>query len=546
MLQLVSVPALTFTTSLATSSAGASPLEQIFHRVRLNMVHFTAKDIYQLCTIAYNADSVGMMRDADFMRGIGDAFARCDQSVLTPFQTSLITDTLRQAGINISPKEVAVPEEEAVSPESLLNVLVAMSVARKRDERKITKVIQLMSPMLDEFTPTQVSLAISELARLECLNGDILSRLAQRFFQFKDQVEALDVSVAAKGLALSRGVPLHTLRRMFALVEEYLPQFQPEDYLNVLKGLQRLGPLYMKPFTTLVTAGLNHVENMDAGTLAQYMICFTTMEGYRPKEHIEIFADALVDVATDLSEQELVQTFVALKRLQLLNDELCTVILSGLMSYAYEMSPRHIAPVMDVCSSLSQPTDSLMRVLLDRATECTRVLSAYQLAEILEIIAQYPPAKEHPLVEMFGKQARLRIEIMSSEDLARATRGLATLGYKDAEFYAQVAETAFRYGFKGWSQLEPIMLGLCISDSSSCPITTVKVITSHLAPMARSMNMAEIERANRYLVVMQCEEDYVYRALAHRVMQFVKEVTPDTPEELQILLQRGAINHQRG
>eukprot|EP00658_Telonema_sp_P-2_P084793 TRINITY_DN9510_c0_g1_i1.p1 TRINITY_DN9510_c0_g1~~TRINITY_DN9510_c0_g1_i1.p1 ORF type:complete len:116 (+),score=30.12 TRINITY_DN9510_c0_g1_i1:32-379(+) len=52
--------------------------------------------------------------------------------------------------------------------------------------------------------------------------------------------------------------------------------------------------------------------------------------------------------------------------------------------------------------------------------------------------------------------------------------------------------------------------------------------------------LQEIERANRYMNRLGCEDDMVFKALADRVRVFVRDVTPDMPEDLQVLLARGA------
>ncbi|ESL09535.1 hypothetical protein TRSC58_02742 [Trypanosoma rangeli SC58] len=522
-------------TAVATRPA---PLDHIFQRCKLNLVEFTAQDIYQVCTTAYNMDTIGMTQDPDFMRGLHDAFRRSDQTVLSPFQANLIADTFRKVGIVSSPKEVVVPEEEAVSPESLIMVLRSMNIMKQRDERKMNTVLKLMFPILDEFSPTQLSLTVTELARLKCQSTDFLGKLTKRIIEFNDDLSPLDISLTAMSLAYCPGVSHTILRRVFQIVEERMGEFQPEDYVNVLYALNALGPKFLMTFCRLVECGLEHVENMDAVTLTNYLVCFTTMN-YRQLEHVEIYADALVEVATDLSEKELVQAFIALQRLHLLSDTMFGTMASCAMRYAAKMDPRNIAPIIDICSTVPHPSGPLMKALLDRAMECTRILSPNQLGDILNLIGLYPPAREHPLVQMFGKQARLRLDLMGPEPLAGATRGLANLGYADPEFYIQAAETGFRYGFKDWSLLEPILMGLSITGQ--CPPSMVRVLGSHLAPMARSMSLLDIERANRYMKRLGCEDDFVYKAMASRVLQFVKDITPDMPEEMQILIQRGAV-----
>ncbi|KAG8348768.1 hypothetical protein ERJ75_000036200 [Trypanosoma vivax] len=515
-----------------------APLHQIFERCKLNLIEFTAQDVYQICTTAYNMDTLGMMQDADFMRGLHDAFRRSDQSVLSPFQANLIADTFRKVGISSIPDAVAVPEEEAISPESLILVLRSMNITKQRDERKMDQVLKLMFPILDEFSPTQLSLTVTELARLRCTNTDFLGKLAKRIMESNDDLSALDISLTMMSLAYCPGVPHNILYRMFQIVEERMSEFQPEDYINVLHALNALGPKFVNTFRRLVECGLEHVENMDAVTLTSYLVCFASMD-YKKHEHVEIYADALVEVASDLSEKDLVQAFVALQRLRLLSDTMFGTMASCVLRYIPQMDPRNIAPIMDICSTVPHASGPLMKGLMDRAAECTRLLTPNQLGDILDIIGLYPPAREHALVQLFGKQARLRLDIMSPPALAGSTRGLANLGYSDPEFYLQAAETGFRYGFKDWSLLEPILMGLSIT--AQCPPGMVHVLASHLAPMTRSMSMPEIERANRYMRRLGCEDDFLYKAMATRVLQFVKEITPEMPEELRELLQRGAV-----
>lgn len=522
----------------------SKPLEAMFHRVRLNLVEFNAQDVYQLCTTAYNMDTLGMMRDPEFMRGLSAAFQRSDQTVLSPFQASLVTDTFRKANINVSPKEVAIPETDAVSPESLLNVLRGMNITKTRDERKMAEVCKLMFPMLDEFAPSQLSLAIAELSRLKCEEKSFMARLAKRVIQVSDDLSPLDISLITMSLCYIHGIQHAVLVNMFQLVEQRCDQFQPEDFMNVLNAINALGHgKFQKTFAMLVEKGLQHVENMDAVSLTKFLVCFCSTE-YRNREHMEIFADALIEVAEDLSERDLVQALLALQKLQLLSQPVFGALAELALRYATRMDPRNIAAVMDVCSGVTFNSDLLMKSLLDRSADLTRTLSPNQLADILDVIALYPPAREHRIVELFGRQSKLRADIMSPPALANTVRALAQLGYVDADFYLSAAETFFRFGFKDFSMLEPILLGLTVSNAQIAP-SMAKVLASHCAPMAHSMSLHEVERANRYMVKLGVEDDWVYRKLAARVSNFIKEVTADMPQELQVLMAKGAVDPSR-
>ncbi|KAK7200560.1 mitochondrial RNA binding complex 1 subunit [Novymonas esmeraldas] len=530
-----------FPSSLTTGTRAAS-LEYILQRVRLNLVPFNAQDVYQLCTMLYNADSMNIMNDAEFMRGIAAAFKRSDQRVLNPFQTTLVMDTLRRAGINAAPTEVLVPEEDAISPETLLNVLRSMTVqVGTRDERKIDQVLAKLPSVLDDFTPTQLSAMIKELATLQCTNVEAMNKLAKRLFPNIESLNVMEVVQTAKALAESRGMPYATVRRGFGFAEQRVADFEPEDYVALLSALQVAGKQYNRTFVKLVESALERVESLEAVTLSHFLVTFTMLE-YSNREHVEIFADALVEVSSDLEQRQLVQSLIAMQRLNLLHEEIFGVLVTHLMRYVTVLEPRNIAPVMDICSGVSFNTDALMSRLLDRALECTHTLHPTDLADILDIVALYPGARGHALVDVFGRQARLRVEVFSPPALSCATRGLAHLGYRDPEYYMLAAETGFRFGFKDWAALEPILMGLCYSDD--IPGRVVKVLASFIMPLARSMSVQEVERANRYLVQLRCEEDHVYRALAHRVMHFVKEITPDMPQELQTLVERGAVNRR--
>lgn len=72
-----------------------------------------------------------------------------------------------------------------------------------------------------------------------------------------------------------------------------------------------------------------------------------------------------------------------------------------------------------------------MSPMLNRIMDCVRQLTPNECGEIIDAIALYPPAKEHAVVQFLGRQAHLRIEIMSTNSVAKATRGLAYLGYND-------------------------------------------------------------------------------------------------------------------
>lgn len=533
---VVAAAGLTVANALGLSSRPPL-LECIFQKVKLNVIPFSAHDVYQICTLAYHNDTLGLSQDPDFMRGLSDAFSNSNQTVLTPFQINLITDTFQKCGIVSTPNEVLVPEEDAVSPESLLDVLRSMSVTRQRDEQKLEQVIQRLLPLLEECSPTQLAQAVIELAKLDCPRVEVINTITKKLLTVMEDLSALDVSLVGKSLCTTRGVSTLVLRRYFTAVEQHYPHFQPEDYVNLLTGLRALGPNYLPVFNKFVEYGLEQVENMDGVTLTHYLTTFVIMN-YRPRSHIEIYADALVNVATDLAEPELVQAFVALDHLQLLNEELFSLMTKCLCRYAMLIPPGHLASVLDVCSRAPQTNETLMAALMDRIMECVRFFTPHQLAEVTDLISLYPPAKTHPMIPLLGQQGRHRVELLGSVPLAMLTRGLANLGYTDAEFYTLAVETGRRYGFKDWSQLAPIVRGLTISGG--CSIAITKILASYIAPMAKSMQLQDVLLANKFLCELGCEDDFVFRAMATRVLQFVKEVTPDMPEDLQILLQRGA------
>lgn len=87
----------------------------------------------------------------------------------------------------------------------------------------------------------------------------MLVRLTHRALQDDSTLNTGDVSLLTKSLALVKGVPFNLHRRMMSLIEYHLDDFQPEDYLNVLKGLQALGPRYCHMFGKIVEAGLDNV-----------------------------------------------------------------------------------------------------------------------------------------------------------------------------------------------------------------------------------------------------------------------------------------------
>lgn len=517
--------------------AGAiRPLDEMFRRVRLSMVEFTAQDIYQICGVAHNMDTLGMMEDPDFMRGLSSAFLRSDQTVLSPFQINLITDTFAKANINVKPTDLVVPDAECISPETLLNMLRAMYMNKIRDERKVRQCIKHMEELLEDFTPVQLAQATKELAMLQCTDGNFMGKLVKRACAVSDTLSPLDISTMARAISLTKTVPHGVMLDVFNLVEQRVQQFLPEDYLNCLYAFNAAGPKYIKHFATLVGAGLEHVENMDSSMLTYFVVCFASLE-YRNREHIEIYADSLVEKAHELSEKDLVQTMMALLRLNLLSEQVFNICIEVAAKYAPTMDTRNIGPVMDVCSQVSFNSDIVMLPLLDRTAEACRLLNQNQLGDILDIIATYPAAKEHPVVEQLGRLCRMRLDIMGPTPLSRAAKGLANLGYSDPQFYLEACAAHFRWGFKDYSLLEPILQGLAITAQAT-PYT-VKILGSYLIPMCPQMSLQEVERANHYMCRLQCEDEEVFKALADRVRVFVREITSDMPQDLQLLLQRG-------
>jgi hypothetical protein len=533
------VPSMAIATAAAASSHLPVPLEEIFKRVRLSLVEFNAQDVYQICTTIYNNDTIGMLQDPEFMRGLSSAFKRSDQSVLSPFQANLVNDVFLKANVVAMPKDVAMPEPDAVSPESLINVLRAMNITKRRDEKKMSETLRLMFPMLEEFSPSQLSLTISELSWLKCTEGPFMNRLAKRALEVCDDLSELDISVITKSLCYCHGVQHSILLRVFSLVEARCKAFQSEDFINVLHGLNSIGPKYSKTLNVLVDHALENVENMDCNSLTAFLVCFASLD-YRNRTNIEIFGEALIEVAEDLKEKDLIEAFTALCRLQLLTPHVFAIFSGLLLHYVPTMDPRNIAPIIDICSSVPHKSDMLMMALLERSAECTRILTPGQLGDILSLIAHYPPARQHRIVPLFGRQTRMRMDLMGPEQLAGCIKGLSNLGYAEPELYLQACETFFRFGFKDFSLLEPMLQGLSLAPASVSP-GAVKILASYTAPLAHGMTLQQVERANKYLCTLNCEDQWVYKKLAERVRNFIKDVTPDMPQDLQLLLQKGAV-----
>jgi hypothetical protein len=512
-----------------------NPLAEIFRRVRISVVEFTAQDIYQICAIAYNRDTIGMMMDAEFMRGLSSAFQRSDQTVLSPFQANVVVEVFHKAGLHVKAKELAVPEEEMVSPESLLTVLKAMLANNNRNEPQMAQVIKLMVPLLSEFSPIQLAQTVKVLSLLQCHDRAFMGSVVKRACEMASDLSTVDITAIATSAALGK-LQHNVLNMIFGVVAERCREFQPQEWSQCLQALSVAGPKYTGTLTILVSEGLEHVESMDAATLAAFITAFVTME-FKDKATVEIYLDSLIDKISDLGERVAVQTFQSVHELGLMSQHIFDCFVACLSNYARVMDPRNIPLVMDVCSHSPFKAEGLMSILMDRSVDCVHVLAAGQLGDILEICGLYPPAREHRIVQILGKQASRRLDQLGPNPLAKAVSGLAMLGYDNNEFYLEAAAVYHRWGYKDFKQLEPILIGLCIN--AGVEKRQVAILGSHLYGMTKQMSLVEIERANRYMNRLGCEEERVYRALADRVRIFVKEVTPDMPQDLQLLLQRG-------
>jgi hypothetical protein len=526
----------TSTSGALATQGGGRPLDAMFRVVRQQLVEFNAQDIYSLCvTCVSGADTLAMMQDPEFMRGLKSSFERSEQAVLSPFQVGVVNDTFSKAGLHVTAKDVAIPEEDTISPESLLNVLQSMYATKTRDDRTMTKVVRMMVPLLDEFAPVQLVSAVKLLSMLKCSDIANMGKFGKRAAEIRDDLSPLDVATIATALAYTKDMPHHVLQGVFELVEQRCAEFKQDDFATVLQGLHAAGPRYVKTLTAMVNAGLEHIEEMDVNCLSYYLSCFVSME-YKDRVHIEIIVDGIIEKCNELTERQLVSTMQAVLALDLMSSNIFGSLAARCMQCAMAMDTRHIALVMDVCSAVPHETDVLMTRLMDRTAECFMLLGGNQLGAVLDILATYPPARDHVVLQVLGKQVKRRLNVLSPPALAQCVRGLSMLGYADPEFYIDATMTHLRWGFKDYTLLEPVLNGMCVSGNADPSV--VKLLASHIGPMATQMTMHEVERANQYLNRLQCDEDRAFKALANRVRVFCKEVTPDMPQELQLLLQR--------
>jgi hypothetical protein len=517
-------------------------LPALLDTIRLQKVYLNAQDVFSLCATMNNADSLKLMQDPDFVRGLKGGFDRSDQSVLSPFQVNIVNDTFTRAGLRVMPKDIVVPDDEQASPEAIINALQGMIATKTRDDRKITKMARMIKgEMLEDFAPPQLVAAVRALSFLQCSDSATMSALGKRFLEVHDDVSTLDLCQMTHSLCATRGILPAVLFQLFEVVGQRCEDFRAEDLALALQGIIAAGARYKSALPPLVLQGLEKVETLDANVLGFFLGAFTVCQ-YKDLTHVEIMADALAERAHELTELQLVMTLNALEELGVLSPQLFDVFAERALPRCPRMDVRQIAPMIDICSRVnaaqSEHVDGLMAALMDRASEASILFSSNMLGDILDAVALYPPAKGHPMTASLGRQVKRRMEGMGPPPLAKAIYGLASLGFEDPDVYVDAALVQLRWGFKDYTVLEPILLGLV-----GCGFTdpqVVKMLASHIPTMARQMTMEQVVRCNGHLNRMQCEEEKAYRALADRVKVFVREVTADVPEDIQALLERAA------
>lgn len=501
------------------------------------MVFLTAKDIYSLCTTANTGDPLGFYQDPEFMRALHSMFTRSDQTVLSPFQINVVTETLSRAGLRVVANDIIVPDEETASPETLCNALQMMITNKRRDDRAITEICVMMSPLLPEFSSIHLALAARLLSMLQCTDKNFLSRLGRRAADIKDDLSPVDLSTIVASLCFSQVQPL-VLFQLFKACEERITEFKADDVILILKGLHAAGPKFVATLAAFTEFALDDIESLDAVVLSHFVNCFVTLE-YSNRSHIEIVADAVADRAVEMPEREVVSAMQALLKLNVLHT-VFSMFQERLLALAPKIDTRNMYAIMDCCSQISEDSSQLMLTLMDRAADHYMLFSSNDLGDILEVLSTYPQAKGHRIVEAFGKHVKRRMDLLGPPPLAKCVQGLSMLGYADPELYLDAATTHLRWGVKDYTILEPILHGLCISGPVDAKV--VSMLASYVKPMSKRMSLHEVERANRYLTTLGCNDEWIFRALAERVRVFIKEVTPDVPEELQALLARAAAN----
>jgi hypothetical protein len=529
-----------------SSSSGGSlanriafnPLEGLLRRVRHQMVFLTAKDIYSLCTTANSGDPLGFFQDPEFMRSLHAMFTRSDQTVLSPFQVNVVADTLKRAGLRVVANDVVVPDHETASPETLCNALQMMLTNKRRDDRSITEICHMMAPLLPEFSSIHLALAARLLSMLQCTDKNFLGRLGRRAADIKDDLSPVDLSTIVASLCFSQVQPL-VLFQLFKACEERISEFKADDVILILKGLNAAGPKFVATLAAFTEFAMDDIEALDAVVLSHFVNCFVTLE-YSNRAHIEIVADAVADRLDQMPELQVVGAMQALVKLNVLQN-VFSMFQERLLGLAPKMDCRNVCAVMDCCSQMQDDSALLMASLMDRAADNFMMFSSNDLGDIMEVLSTYPNAKGHRIVEAFGKHVRRRMDLLGPPPLAKCVHGLSMLGYADPQLYAEAAATHIRWGVKDYTILEPILHGLCISGPVSDP-KIVTILATYVKPLSKRMTLHEVERANRYLTSLGCTDEWVFRALAERVRVFIKEVTPDVPEELQALLARAAAN----
>ena len=504
------------------------------------MVELNAQDVFQICSLTATQDTLGMLSDGEFMRGLANALERSDQTVLSPFQLNIVTAAFARGGIGVKCKELAVPEEDLVSPESLLNVLKSMVANSNRNERHLKKILQLMENLLPEFNPQQLSQTIQHLSLLKYNNGFFYSAISKRCCEIGDDLSPANLCEIITGLTYGQA-PHNAILSIFQLIEKRMKEFMQDDVHRILEALIAGGPKYVNTLTMMVLNMIDVVETLSGPVLATFLVAMVRLD-YRNRAHAEIFADSLVERVSELTERQLISSLGALHSLSLVSQSIFREFEVQATKCVPRMDCRNMAPLIDILSMLPFRCEELMELLLARIAATHRQLSHRQLGDVLDVMCGYPPAKQHPVVEVLGRHCKGRMDLLGPASLAQATHALSVLGYGDTDYYLEAAVTFQRWGYKDYSMVESILQGLCVHGHVD--VKVLRIISSHLVTMAPQLSIKELERASRYLAKLGCDDDEVYRALVDRLRVFVREVTPDMPTDLQQLLQRGSVAEQ--
>jgi hypothetical protein len=480
-----------------------------------SIARIDADDIYKICALLPppvtgqpgRSDALGMCGNTKLLHALKSYQQRLDPAAVPSFQWSVIENAL--SGVEASQQldassstglAVAAPEPEAVQKEvdeveeRLKAIWEIVNDAKSREQgAKTSEGVSLISHdemmrvvahcralrcHMRKLSATGCTSLAQALVTVNFQDTDFTDMLARRCCEIAKQLTSPN-QVAKLYLNLSKLRAHDSLVAILNVLQTHMSSMDSKVIINILQAIDRQ-PHQTAASSKFMHALVRHLQiSFDSvfGTVnnsAVHRYLLAAMARYELGRVggvlVQKVAQHVLPFAPQMSERDacaILHSLVNLNAAASLQPTFAT-LLGRLDDLVPVMDLRNIEFLVDTVSMIPVDTSAIMNKVMDRITIDASKINTLSAQRISELLAQYPPAGEHPCMAALCMATCLRKESLDPEGVESLVLSFASAHLFTNRYYCEIVDFCLenRNGLRSLSSLARFLEVAALTQSN--------------------------------------------------------------------------------